>query len=813
MLQNILILLLGLNLMAVWSPQPGPQAMAAVCPVDFPLFGGSRGGGKSDCLLGRHLRGAEKYKRFWNGLIVRRKYKDFLEIRRRIDEFIMMGLKAERIGGDQQTNYLRFKNGAQVAMPAISRLEMVNDFVGHQYCVAEGTPILMGDGAYLNIESVSVGDLVMTLEGPRKVTRKVAPYKTKCVKATLPWGEQIHPITHPILTAFGWQSYASLLDIYSTEFGYSLQGFSQHLSFCVPVRLLKHDLCQDVPRSYLTTEYCGPCISSIPLHGKAAHLLSLRLNLMQPCEPFQPLRHRELASSFAAHMKYAPLDWRTTLSFQSGYNPFHCLYDEQLLSHLEIFQGDTPSQDDVGKPFHAYYKLDAQGNIPKSTHHDVSLYVHPYTVLERQATEETLFYPCEISPYKNCVVHDLTVDEVNHYISYDTHIINRNCEISIDEVTTFPFFSRMVDKLKGSNRSPHGVPCHLFGTGNPGGPGHSDVKEYFKLGSVSPIKPGQVWMGEGPESRVFIPSFLDDNRILCEADPKYVNRLKAIRDPALRRAWILGDWDVFIGQAFPFNYARHVIKPVPIPQYAPIYMTFDWGYAKPFSFGWWWLDADNRLYRFAEWYGWNKTPDEGLRLTDSVMAEGIKEREQKMGISTRNIIRLSDPTCFNKKPDYRGGGQGPSTAEVFGQHGIYLVPGDPSRELKIRQFRERMAIPTSDLEMPMMVVYDTCTHFVRTIPALCMDEMRPEDIDTETEDHVYDEACLIAMSRPLSLKTPITPQSSYDLRIERLIRGDRDNFEDFATVQHEISKRHLGADAIKYNAENYEDGDTVPTVS
>ncbi|HBF43957.1 MAG TPA: hypothetical protein DDW42_10110, partial [Desulfobacteraceae bacterium] len=234
MLQKILILILGFSLMAVWSPQPGPQAMAAVCPVDFPLFGGSRGGGKSDCLLGRHLRGAEVYKRFWNGLIVRRKYKDFLEIRRRIDEFIMMGLKAERIGGDQQTNYLRFKNGAQVAMPAISRLEMVNDFVGHQYC-----------------------------------------------------------------------------------------------------------------------------------------------------------------------------------------------------------------------------------------------------------------------------------------------------EISIDEVTTFPFFSRMVDKLKGSNRSPHGVPCHMFGTGNPGGPGHSDVKEYFKLGSVSPIKPGQVWMGEGPESRVFIPSFLDDNRILCEADPKYVNRLKA----------------------------------------------------------------------------------------------------------------------------------------------------------------------------------------------------------------------------------------------------------------------------------------------
>ena len=132
-MQRIILILLGLSLMAVWSPQPGPQALAAICPVDFPLFGGSRRGGKSDCLLGRQLRGAEKYGRHWNGLIVRRKYKDFLELRRRIDELIILGLKAERIGGDQQTNYLRFNSGAQVAMPAISRLEMVNDFIGHQY--------------------------------------------------------------------------------------------------------------------------------------------------------------------------------------------------------------------------------------------------------------------------------------------------------------------------------------------------------------------------------------------------------------------------------------------------------------------------------------------------------------------------------------------------------------------------------------------------------------------------------------------------------------------------------------------------------
>lgn len=456
-----------ISLMVFWAPQPGPQLEAATCPADFPFFGGSRGGGKSDCLLGRQIRGAELYSNHWNGLVIRRQYKDFAELRRRIDELIASGLPAERSGGDHQTNVVKFKNGARFLMTAIQRLEKVGDFVGHQYT-----------------------------------------------------------------------------------------------------------------------------------------------------------------------------------------------------------------------------------------------------------------------------------------------------EIAVDECTTIPFFNKMVDKLKGSNRSPHGVPCHMFGTGNPGGPGHLQVKDYFKLGTDYAIPPKTILreMLEGPggqqfeETRIFIPSFLRDNQILCKNDPKYVARLLSIKDPLLKKAWIDGDWDVFIGQAFGFSRETHVIKPMPIPSGAPLYMTFDWGFGKPFSIGWWWVDADGRVYRFSEWYGWNGEEDEGLRLEDSRIAEGIKEREQNLGINDRSIIRLCDPTCFNKKPDYKGGGQGPSTAEVFAGHQIYLTPGDPSRELKIRQFRERLAV--TEGEMPMLMVYNTCKHFIRTIPSLAMDELRPEDIDTDQEDHVYDEACHICMARPMKLTIP-----------------------------------------------------------
>jgi hypothetical protein len=52
----------------------------------------------------------------------------------------------------------------------------------------------------------------------------------------------------------------------------------------------------------------------------------------------------------------------------------------------------------------------------------------------------------------------------------------------------------------------------------------------------------------------------------------------------------------------------------------------------------------------------------------------------------------------------------------------------------------------------MLVVGSGCRHFLRTVPSLAMDEDNPEDIDTEQEDHVYDEACHVVMARAYGLK-------------------------------------------------------------
>ena len=50
----------------------------------------------------------------------------------------------------------------------------------------------------------------------------------------------------------------------------------------------------------------------------------------------------------------------------------------------------------------------------------------------------------------------------------------------------------------------------------------------------------------------------------------------------------------------------------------------------------------------------------------------------------------------------------------------------------------------------MMYVFNTCKDFIRTIPMLQYDEHKPEDLDTDGEDHIADETRYFCMSRPIA---------------------------------------------------------------
>jgi hypothetical protein len=346
-------------------------------------------------------------------------------------------------------------------------------------------------------------------------------------------------------------------------------------------------------------------------------------------------------------------------------------------------------------------------------------------------------------------------------------------EVTIDEAPQISYIATVLDKMRGTLRSVQGIHPSMFLTGNPGGPGAGTLKMLFKLADFSSW--GKVHREtvrfdlfneevEETITRIYLHSILEDNPSI---DPRqYKKQLAGIADQALLAAWLRGDWNVTIGQAFHVDPSRHVIKPIwPIPEHVPVYMTLDWGYGAPFSIGWWWVDNDNRVYRFAEWYGWDgKNPNRGIRLTDREIAHGILAKERDLGIGGRRIDRLAGPDSFRKKPNYLGGGQGPSTADEFKDYAnsgaakdlfgneisLDMRPGDADRAKKLRQFRNRLAIPPAHSELPMLVVYETCTEWIRTIPSIALDEDNIEVIEEGQEDHCYDDSCHICMARPIS---------------------------------------------------------------
>lgn len=357
--------------------------------------------------------------------------------------------------------------------------------------------------------------------------------------------------------------------------------------------------------------------------------------------------------------------------------------------------------------------------------------------------------------------------------------------IGVDELTKNPYdtFTYLRTRLRWPGLKD--VECWFLAGTNPGGIGHGWVKQFW-MDRFFP----KEWIQPRDYRDMFayIPSLADDNPHLDEA---YWQMLETLPEQ-LRKAFRHGDWETFVGQAFSDVGARHRIDPIwPLPPGVPIYMTFDWGFGRPFSTGWWWVNSDGKLLRFSEWYGWNGNPNQGLRLDDTEVARGIKEREEKMGLHGHKITRIAGPDCFAKKPDYKGGGQGPSTSEVFAGEGLYLTVGDPSRKDKIRQFRERLR--NGDDGVPGMLIYDTCENWWRTIPNLVVDKLDIEDIDTDGEDHIYDECCHICMARPMALRKPAPLILPHAKRLDDLYSGrgaGNDEFLEYLWGQRE--KNPLG---------------------
>ena len=332
--------------------------------------------------------------------------------------------------------------------------------------------------------------------------------------------------------------------------------------------------------------------------------------------------------------------------------------------------------------------------------------------------------------------------------------------IAFDELTHFAYdeYSYLFSRNRPSGP---GTRVYIRATGNPGGVGHAWVKERF-ITAAKPMTPIvektkiNLPNGETKEldrKRIFIPSSVFDNKKLLENDPNYLASL-ALLPEAERRALLYGDWDSFSGQVFSEwvddsehysdRHHTHVIDPFRIPSEWRIYRGFDWGYAKPFSVGWHAVDYDKRIYRIRELYGCTGTPDTGVKWEPAVVARKIREIEKEdINLKGKRITGIADPAIFADDK-----GKDTSIGALMEQEGVFFEKGNHERLSGKMQMHNRLSF--DDEGIPMFYVFNTCRHFIRTVPSLVYSQTDVEDVDTKGEDHIYDECRYVLMEYPIT---------------------------------------------------------------
>lgn len=329
--------------------------------------------------------------------------------------------------------------------------------------------------------------------------------------------------------------------------------------------------------------------------------------------------------------------------------------------------------------------------------------------------------------------------------------------IAFDELTHFTY--TQYEYMRSRNRADGpGVRCYMRSTANPGGVGHAWVKARF----ITAAKPETTvwedvsWVNRdgSPEtrrmSRIFIPSSVWDNQKLLENDPMYIARLAALPESD-RLALLYGNWDSFSGQVFrewvndrehyEDRIRTHVIEPFLIPEHWPIWVGLDWGYSKPFSVHWYAIGDDKTMYCIRELYGCTGTPNTGVQQEPAEVARTIKQIEDEdPNIKGHQINRVGDPAIWTSQGTE-------SIGALMERERVYFEKGNHDRINGKMQCHHRLAF--DDQGRPKFQVFNTCKHFIRTVPNLVYDETNVEDIDTDGEDHIYDEWRYVCMRNPI----------------------------------------------------------------
>jgi len=235
--------------------------------------------------------------------------------------------------------------------------------------------------------------------------------------------------------------------------------------------------------------------------------------------------------------------------------------------------------------------------------------------------------------------------------------------------------------------------------------------------------------------RRFIPAMLSDNPYLADSGD-YETMLLSLPEHQ-RKQLLEGNWDISEGAAFPeFNRSIHVVEPFDIPKNWAKFRAADYGYGSYSAVVWFAVTPSEQLVIYRELYV--------SKVLAKDLAHMVLRAEENDGVIRYGVL---DSSCWAKRGD-----TGPSLAEQMIAEGCRWRPADRSagsRSAGKNELHRRLQVDPFT-EQPRLVITSNCVNTIAQLPVIPLDKKNPEDIDTRSEDHLYDAIRYGIMSRPRS---------------------------------------------------------------
>lgn len=323
--------------------------------------------------------------------------------------------------------------------------------------------------------------------------------------------------------------------------------------------------------------------------------------------------------------------------------------------------------------------------------------------------------------------------------------------VFIDEATHFTKY--MFDWINATVRGVNDFPKRTYLTCNPGGVGHSWVKQDFVTSTR--------------DDSTFIFATVHDNMALKRKDPDYLKTLEALPD-GLREAWLDGNWDSFVGQYFKmWDRQIHVTEPFEIPNHWRRYRTLDYG-LDMLAVLWIAVDEDNNAYVYKELHESNlNVHDAALRIHAVNGDDSISATLAPPDMWSRNVVA------------------GRSIESLFADNQIYFEKTSNDRIAGWQALAEWLRV-IDDLDgtskTSRMKVFDNCHNLIRCLPQIQADEKNPSDCAIKPHDitHVCDALRYFAITYTLKTQSPKTELTPLEKHKRMMLNGNTPNDDNWS---------------------------------